>query len=163
MRIRMALILVAGTLVLAACNSKIPDSGRDTVDLNRTSDFAQNSSEFFVASVGDRVLFPVDQSTLNDEARSILDAQAAWMTQNAEFKARIEGHADEQGTREYNLGLGARRASAVQAYLVSRGVADNRLSTITYGKERPIEICSTEACWSQNRRAVTVVNADGTS
>lgn len=163
MRISLALILAASVFALAACNSQLPNSGSDTVDLNRSGNFAQNSPEFFVASVGDRVLFTVDQSTLNDEARSILDAQATWLAQNVEFKALIEGHADEQGTREYNLALGARRASAVQAYLVSRGVADNRLSTITYGKERPIEICSTEACWSQNRRAVTVVNAGGTS
>ena len=154
--------LVAGALALAGCDSRVPDSGRDA-GLNSAGNFKQNSPEFFVASVGDRVLFTVDQSTLGAEAMSILDAQAAWLSQNPEFTALIEGHADEQGTREYNLALGARRASAVQAYLISKGVADNRLSTITYGKERPIEICSTEACWSKNRRAVTVVNASGTS
>ena len=156
-----ALAMVAGALVLSGCNNNIPDSGRNATTLG--SNFKQNSPEFFVASVGDRVLFTVDQSTLSDEARSILDAQAAWLEQNGEFKALIEGHADEQGTREYNLALGARRASAVQAYLVSRGVADNRLSTVTYGKERPIEICSVESCWAKNRRAVTVVSVDGAS
>jgi len=159
----MAMALVAGTLVLSGCDNQIPNSGNSTVDLNKTGSYEQNSPEFFVNSVGDRVHFTVDQSTLNDEARSILDAQASWMAQNAEFTALIEGHADEQGTREYNLALGARRASAVQAYLVSKGVADNRLSTITYGKERPLAICSTEECWSKNRRAVTVVTAGSTS
>jgi len=157
----MAMVLVAGALALSGCNNRIPDSG-NSANLN-SSNFKQNSPEFFVASVGDRVLFTVDQSTLNPEAISILDAQAAWMNQNTEFKALIEGHADEQGTREYNLALGARRASSVQAYLVSKGVADNRLTTITYGKERPIEICSVEACWAKNRRAVTVVSASGNS
>jgi peptidoglycan-associated lipoprotein len=158
MKLNLIGLMVAGTLVLAGCAGGIPDSGASS-DQN----FQQNSSEFFNASVGDRVLFAVDQSTLSIEAQSILNAQAAWMAQNGEFDAIIEGHADEQGTREYNLALGARRASAVQSYLVSKGVAENRLRTVTFGKERPIEICSTEACWSKNRRAVSVVSAGGTS
>lgn len=161
MKSLLSLVLVAAVMALSGCDSRIPDSG-DDANKNATA-FKQDSPEFFVASVGDRVLFTVDQSTLNPEAISILDAQAAWLNQNTEFKALIEGHADEQGTREYNLALGARRASSVQAYLVSKGVADNRLSTITYGKERPLEICSNEACWAKNRRAVTVVTAGGTS
>ncbi|MCL4158778.1 UNVERIFIED_CONTAM: hypothetical protein GTU68_049454, partial [Idotea baltica] len=86
-----------------------------------------------------------------------LNAQANWLTTNADYSAVIEGHADEKGTREYNLALGARRANAVREYLVSRGVAGNRLKTVTYGKERPIEICSEESCYARNRRAVTVL------
>lgn len=117
------------------------------------------SLAYFQQTIGDRVLFAVDQSTLSPEAISILDGQANWLLQSTQYVVTIEGHADEQGTREYNLALGARRASAAQNYLVSRGVADNRVKTVTYGKERPLEICSTEACWSKNRRAVTIVRA----
>ncbi len=157
MKPTLAGLALLAALALAGCGQGIPNSGLNGVDT--AGNFQQDSPEFFVASIGDRVLFTVDQSNLNPEAMSILDAQAAWLMQNVEFSALIEGHADEQGTREYNLALGARRASAVQSYLVSRGVANNRLTTVTYGKERPLEICSTEACWSKNRRAVTVVSA----
>ncbi len=117
------------------------------------------SPAYFNATIGDRVLFEVDQSTLSFSAQSVLDGQADWLLANGEYSALIEGHADEQGTREYNLALGARRASAVQNYLISKGVAPGRLKTISYGKERPIEICSDEACYSQNRRSVTVITA----
>lgn len=160
MNIRFAAIGFLSVLALSACAKKAPNDtfGGPSMD-GVNGNYAQESPEFFTNAVGDRVLFVVDQSTLTIEAMSILDAQAAWLMQNGEFTALIEGHADEQGTREYNLALGARRASAVQAYLTSKGVASNRLSTVTYGKERPIEICSTEACWSKNRRAVTVVSA----
>jgi peptidoglycan-associated lipoprotein len=109
--------------------------------------------------VGDRILFAVDQSTLSPEAQTVLAGQAQWLTSNPEFTALIEGHADEQGTREYNLALGARRAAAVREYLISQGVAESRLRTISYGKERPLQVCSTEACYSQNRRSVTVISA----
>ncbi|MCP5036619.1 MAG: peptidoglycan-associated lipoprotein Pal [Rhodobacteraceae bacterium] len=120
-----------------------------------------SSPVYFQQTVGDRVLFEVDQSTLGADARDLLVKQAAWLMENPDFTAIIEGHADEQGTREYNLALGARRASAVLNYLIDRGVAPNRLRTVSYGKERPIEICSDEACYSQNRRAVTVISAGG--
>jgi peptidoglycan-associated lipoprotein len=86
-----------------------------------------------------------------------LQGQAEWLLANPDYVATIEGHADEQGTREYNLALGARRANAAREYLISRGVAGNRLTTVSFGKERPIEICSTEDCYSKNRRAVTVL------
>ncbi|MXW87097.1 MAG: peptidoglycan-associated lipoprotein Pal [Boseongicola sp. SB0673_bin_14] len=116
------------------------------------------SVAYFSATIGDRVLFAVDQSTLTPTARATLDGQAEWLTVNAEYVALIEGHADEQGTQAYNLALGARRASTVQNYLISQGVDPTRLQTISYGKERPIEICSEEACYMQNRRAVTVLS-----
>lgn len=116
------------------------------------------SPAYFAQAVGDRVLFAVDQSTLSPEGQTVLDGQARWLGTNADYVAVIEGHADEQGTREYNLALGARRANAVREYLISRGVAGNRLKTISYGKERPIEICSEEACYAKNRRAVTVLS-----
>lgn len=118
-----------------------------------------NSPAYFNQTIGDRVLFAVDQSTLTAEGEATLNGQANWLANNPAYSALIEGHADEQGTREYNIALGARRAEAVQTYLISRGVAPNRLRTISYGKERPIEICSTEVCYSQNRRAVTVITA----
>ncbi|NVK12965.1 MAG: peptidoglycan-associated lipoprotein Pal [Rhodobacteraceae bacterium] len=115
------------------------------------------SPAYFQQTVGDRVLFLVDQSTLTPEAQGILQGQARWLTQNADYVVTIEGHADEQGTREYNLALGARRANAAREYLISQGVAGHRLKVVSYGKERPLEICSNEACYSKNRRAVTVL------
>ncbi len=120
-----------------------------------------SSPAYFSQTIGDRVLFAVDQSTLSDSARATLAEQARWLMQNPEYTALIEGHADEQGTREYNLALGARRAASARDFLVSQGVPAGRLRTVTYGKERPIEICSTEACYAKNRRAVTVVAAGG--
>ncbi|KIC36674.1 peptidoglycan-associated lipoprotein Pal [Leisingera sp. ANG-M7] len=115
------------------------------------------SPAYFQQTVGDRVLFLVDQSTLTPEAQGILQGQARWLSQNADYVVTIEGHADEQGTREYNLALGARRANAAREYLISQGVAGHRLKVVSYGKERPLEICSNEACYSKNRRAVTVL------
>ena len=128
----------------------------DTTGLGDPND--PRSIAYFNQTVGDRVLFAVDQSTLSPEARTVLQGQANWLAQNPGYAIIIEGHADEQGTREYNLALGARRAAAVQAFLVSQGVGADRMRTISYGKERPIEVCSTEACYSKNRRAVTVLS-----
>lgn len=116
------------------------------------------SIAYFQQTLGDRVFFLVDQSSLSDEARGILTRQAQWLQQNADYAIIIEGHADEQGTREYNLALGARRASAVQDFLISQGVSPNRMRTVSYGKERPVEICAAEACFAKNRRAVTVLS-----
>ena len=120
-----------------------------------------SSPSYFSQSVGDRVLFAVDQSSLGDSARQTLIGQANWLKANPDYTAIIEGHADEQGTREYNLALGARRAASARDFLVSQGVPPRRLRTVTYGKERPIEVCSTEACYAKNRRAVTVIAAGG--
>ena len=157
--------LLIGTVALAGC-SRGGLNGDDAAGAYGAGGAAgiggagdPSSPAYFNSVVGDRVLFAVDQSTLSPEAQNVLAGQAQWLLSNPEFTALIEGHADEQGTREYNLALGARRASAVREYLVSRGVPDSRLRTISYGKERPIQICSTEACYSQNRRAVTVISA----
>jgi peptidoglycan-associated lipoprotein len=109
--------------------------------------------------ISDRVFFLVDQSTLSPEAMATLDAQIGWLTQNPGMPVLIEGHADERGTREYNLALGARRASAVRNYMVSQGIPDARLSTVTFGRERPVATCPDESCFQQNRRAVTVVTS----
>ena len=161
-----ALLLVA-VLGLAACNN--PDrygaggagangaGGIDSSGLGNAGD--PRSVAYFQQTVGDRVLFPVDQSTLTAEARGVLAQQATWLLTNADYAIIIEGHADEQGTREYNLALGARRASAVQDFLISQGVTASRMRTVSYGKERPLEVCSEEACYAKNRRAVTVLSA----
>ncbi|MFN6924573.1 MULTISPECIES: peptidoglycan-associated lipoprotein Pal [Tabrizicola] len=164
-------LLLVAALALAAC--KNPDrygsggpggaggpggmGGIDTTGLGDPNN--PSSIAYFNQRVGDRVLFAVDQSTLSPEARQILTAQAQWLLTNTGYAAIIEGHADEQGTREYNLALGARRAAAVQNFLISQGVPASRLRTISYGKERPIAVCSDESCYSQNRRAVTVLSA----
>ena len=117
------------------------------------------SVAYFEQNVGDRVLFAVDQYVLTPDHQIILDAQADWLLANPSFEVLIEGHTDEQGTREYNLALGARRAQSVYDYLVLRGVNADRLTTRSWGKERPIEICSFESCYIKNRRSVTVLSA----
>ncbi len=117
----------------------------------------ETSVAYFQQTIGDTVLFAVDQSTLAGGAIAILNAQATWLNANPTATILIEGHADEQGTRDYNVALGSKRANAVSAYLVSQGVADNRISIISFGKERPLAVCSTETCWSKNRRSVTIV------
>ncbi|WP_341211988.1 peptidoglycan-associated lipoprotein Pal [uncultured Limimaricola sp.] len=122
-----------------------------------------NSPEYFAQSIGDRVLFQVDQSTLTPEAMATLSGQAQWLMTNTDYLAVIEGHADEQGTREYNVALGARRANAAREFLISRGVPSSRLRTISYGKERPVATCSDPSCYAQNRRAVTVIAAGALS
>ena len=105
--------------------------------------------------------FAVDQSTLSPEAQTTLTQQANWLNSHPAYTAIIEGHADEQGTREYNLALGDRRANAAKNFLIANGVAGTRLQTVSYGKERPLAVCSDEACYTQNRRAVTVLGAAG--
>lgn len=159
-----AALLVAG-LALAACSdasrygsdSSFDNSGDTAGEFGSVSD--PTSIAHFQEAVGDRVLFLVDQSSLSEQGRLTVLAQANWLLANTAYTAVVEGHADEQGTREYNLALGARRANAVQELMVSHGVAANRIRTLSYGKERPMEICSEESCYAQNRRSVTVLTA----
>jgi len=117
------------------------------------------SAQDFTVNVGDRIFFDTDSSIIRSDAQGILARQAQWLNQYRQYAIVIEGHADERGTREYNLALGARRAAATRDFLIARGVAANRLRTISYGKERPVAVCDDISCWSQNRRAVTVLNA----
>ena len=155
-----AAALLALSLALAGCAGREPltAAGGPGPGAGGGSFAADPASPaYFREAVGDRVLFAVDQSTLDDAARATLAGQARWLAANPAYAVTIEGHADEQGTREYNLALGARRANAVQEYLVSQGVAPGRLRTVSFGKERPIEVCSEEACYARNRRAVTVL------
>jgi peptidoglycan-associated lipoprotein len=119
---------------------------------------APGSQQDFVVNVGDRVFFETDSSELTDQARATLDKQAQWLNNYNRYSFTVEGHADERGTREYNIALGARRAETVRQYLVSRGIAATRMRTISYGKERPVALCNDISCWSQNRRAVTVLD-----
>ena len=162
---------IIALMTTAACTN--PDrfgagSNSNSVDLNAAngaygsdamnSASNPNSPAYFNQTIGDRVLFAVDQSTLSTAAMATLDGQAGWLMSNPDYTAVIEGHADEQGTREYNLALGARRANAVYEYLISKGIPSSRIRTISYGKERPIATCAQAACYEQNRRAVTVIS-----
>ena len=116
------------------------------------------SAQDFVVNVGDRVFFESDSSDLTPTATGTLDRQAQWLSRYPRYSFLIEGHADERGTREYNFSLGARRAQTVRDYLASRGVNSSRMRTVSYGKERPVAVCNDISCWSQNRRAVTVLD-----
>ncbi len=117
------------------------------------------SQQDFTVNVGDRIFFDTDSTSIRADAQATLDRQAQWLAKYPNYGITIEGHADERGTREYNLALGARRAAATRDYLVSRGVPGNRMRTISYGKEKPVAVCDDISCWSQNRRAVTVLGA----
>jgi peptidoglycan-associated lipoprotein len=117
------------------------------------------SQQDFVVNVGDRVFFETDQTDLTPQGRATLDKQAQWLAQYNRYTFTIEGHADERGTREYNIALGAKRSQSVREYLIARGIDASRMRTISYGKERPVAVCDDISCWSQNRRAVTVLNA----
>lgn len=125
------------------------------------SNVKPGTGQDFIVNVGDRVFFLEDQSTLSAQAKSTLDKQAQWLAKYSKYTVTLEGHADERGTRQYNIALGARRASAARDYLVAQGVAASRVKTISYGKERPVAVCNDDSCWSQNRRAVTVLNNVG--
>ena len=148
-------VFLLGALAIAGC-AKQPDQ---TAALGGAA-AVPGSQQDFIVNVGDRVFFESDSSELTLQARETLDKQAQWLNQYSRYAFTIEGHADERGTREYNIALGARRAQTVQAYLVSRGVMAQRMHTISYGKERPVAVCNDISCWSQNRRAVTVLNAN---
>ena len=145
---------IAAALTIAACANKNNDLAN--AGLNSAT---PGSQQDFVVNVGDRVFFETDSSDLTQQARATLDKQAQWLNTYNRYAFTIEGHADERGTREYNIALGARRAQTVREYLVSRGIEAQRMRTISYGKERPVAVCNDISCWSQNRRAVTVLNA----
>jgi peptidoglycan-associated lipoprotein len=115
------------------------------------------SVQEFASTVGDRVFFETDSTELTSTGQATLDKQAAWLNRYPRYTFTIEGHADERGTREYNFALGARRAETTKNYLVARGVPASRMKTISFGKERPVAVCNDISCWSQNRRAVTVL------
>ena len=150
-----AAALVVLVVAVAACSRN--GAGGTGVGNLGPGGGAPGSQQEFLVSVGDRVFFETDSSSLTAEASATLDKQAAWLNKYTNYRILMEGHADERGTREYNIALGARRASVVVNYLVSKGVDARRITQKSFGKERPVAICDDISCWSQNRRAVTVV------
>ena len=143
---------IAAALTIAARANKttdLTDAGVNSA--------APGSQQDFVVNVGDRVFFETDSVELTPTAQATLDKQARWLQQYNRYAFTIEGHADERGTREYNFALGAQRAEATKNYLTARGISPARMHTVSYGKERPVAVCNDISCWSQNRRAVTVL------
>ena len=164
---------VSAALILSACTHKqeavntapppAPPAQTAPAPAPVTSRILPGSAEDFRVNVGDTVHFEFDQYNVQEGDKAILGRQAAWLAKYPAVRVTVEGHADERGTREYNLALGARRANAVKEYLVSQGVSTARVETVSYGKERPICTQSDEACWAQNRRGVTTITAGANS
>lgn len=168
MRFKM-LSIVAVALLATACSSKPEQAAQATTggavvapppaaQPAKPTGPVPGSAEDFIVNVGDRVFFGFDKFDLTPEATATLDRQAGWLKTYKSVTITIEGHADERGTREYNLALGERRANSVKSYLTAQGVDAARVQTISYGKERPQVVGSNEAAWTQNRRGVTVIN-----
>ena len=147
----LATALIAGLALSACANKPASDS------LASAGAATPGSQQDFIVNVGDRVFFETDSTELTTQARSTLDKQAQWLAQYGSYAFTIEGHADERGTREYNIALGARRAQTVRDYLAARGIQPSRMRTVSFGKERPVAVCNDISCWSQNRRAVTLL------
>ena len=165
MKLSRPLLIAVSVLALAACGKKAPKDlppppAGDTSTQTTTpppSGPVKGSQEDFVASVSsDRIFFDTDQYDVDAQDQQTLQSQAAWLQQNPNVRVTIEGHADERGTRDYNIALGERRANAAKNYLASLGIDPGRINTVSYGKERPAALGSDESAWAQNRRAVTV-------
>ena len=153
-------VALVASLAIAGCASK--KTPNNAADLGLGGGAATpGSSQDFTVNVGDRIFFDLDSSSIRADAQQTLARQAQWLNRYSQYAIVIEGHADERGTREYNLALGARRAAATRDYLASRGVSAARMKTISYGKERPVAVCDDISCWSQNRRAVTTLGGAG--
>jgi peptidoglycan-associated lipoprotein len=146
-------------LALAACSKK----NQPNLEGDGAGTAVPGSEKDFAINVGDRIYFVVDTSTLTPEAQETLRRQAAWLRQYPNVTVQVEGHSDERGTREYNISLSTRRATATREFLIAQGVQGNRISSIAYGKERPVALCDAEQCYSQNRRAVTVITGGAVS
>ena len=156
MRILQGLKLAAVLAVALSMGACAKNSLTDGAMANAAT---PGSQQDFVVNVGDRVFFESDQTEVSPQAIATLEKQAQWLQTYNRYAFTIEGHADERGTREYNIALGARRAQSVRTFLTSRGIDPSRMRTISYGKERPVAVCNDISCWSQNRRAVTVLSA----
>ena len=151
--LRNAFLVVLACLVLSACaTKKVATMGQMQGDVYTGTD----SVEYLADGVPDRVFFATNESILTTRARDTLRKQAGWLRENSDVTVVLEGHADERGTREYNLALGERRANAAKDYLMTYGISSNRISVISYGKERPVDSGSNPLAWSKNRRSVTV-------
>jgi peptidoglycan-associated lipoprotein len=153
--------MLAVFLSMAACTKKVaPDLDAGIgggVDGGGGGNIAPGSKAEFETTIGNKVYYLVDQSTLTPEGRDTLSRQAEWLKQYGNVTVQVEGHADERGTREYNISLSARRATTSRNFLISQGIPGSRISSIAYGKERPAELCDEESCWSLNRRSVTQI------
>ncbi len=151
-------LLLAASLALAL---SLGACAKNNADNSLNGAYGANggpgSPQEFASTAGDRVFFETDSTELTPTAQATLDKQAVWLNQYARYTFTIEGHADERGTREYNFALGARRAETTKDYLIAKGVSASRMKTISFGKERPVAVCDDISCWSQNRRAVTVL------
>ncbi len=161
-RVVRLLAAVSLALTLAACAGQNPrpeDVG--LAPYGKGGPATPGSARDFSVNVGDIVYFSTDSTDLSPEAQQTLTGQARWLQKYDRYTITIEGHADERGTREYNIALGARRAQAVRDFLARNGVSAARIRTISYGKERPVAVCNDISCWSQNRRAQTVLNTRG--
>jgi len=159
----LTIAILGAAALLAACSET--DSAVDPSATAGAGNGTQaiDTVEYFNVVVGDRVFFDTDRHELSAEAQYVLSKQAQWFAANPGATAIVEGHADERGTREYNLALGARRANSARAFLISQGIDGNRLRTVSYGKERPVALGSDAQAWSQNRRGVTIVAGAPTS
>jgi len=146
----------AAVALLAACSDDTASKG-GTGGTANTSGIVPGSQEDLVANVGDRVFYDFNQSSLKSDGKATLDRQSAWLAKYAQNNVQIAGNCDERGTEEYNIALGQRRAAASRDYLVAKGVASTRITTISYGKDRPTAVGSNEAAWAQNRNATTSV------
>jgi peptidoglycan-associated lipoprotein len=163
----MKLAAIAFAVVLAGCETKPPPAQPAPmpapVAATPAPSIVPGSAEDLRVNVGDTVHFDYDKYSIMDTDKTTLQRQAAWLGKYPSVRVAVEGHADERGTREYNLALGARRANAVREYLVSLGVSAARVETVSYGKERPMCSESTESCWAQNRRGVTIIASGASS
>ncbi|WP_292532098.1 peptidoglycan-associated lipoprotein Pal [Methylocystis sp.] len=155
-------VALTAALALSACAKNTADEAAGDLAGGRYAGghgvAGPGTQQDFVVNVGDRIFFETDSTDLTSTAQSTLDKQAEWLNRYSRYSFTMEGHADERGTREYNFALGARRAEVAKNYLISRGVAGSRIRTVSYGKERPVAVCDDISCWSQNRRAVTVLS-----
>ncbi len=156
-----AIVALVATLAIAGCASKKAPNNAADLGLGAAGTATPGSAQDFTVNVGDRIFFDTDSSVIRADAQQTLQRQAQWLGKYPNYAITVEGHADERGTREYNIALGARRAAATRDYLSSLGVSAGRMKTISYGKERPVAVCDDISCWSQNRRAVTVLGGAG--
>jgi peptidoglycan-associated lipoprotein len=166
MKLKSLMFVFASLLLVAACSSTPSDSGGAAGAGGSAggagaagTQIAPGSDRDFIVNVGDRVFYDFDRFNVRNDQRATLEKQAAWLKRYPQVQVTIEGHADERGTREYNLALGERRANSAKDFLVANGIAANRIRVISYGKERPVALGHDEASWAQNRRAVTVITS----
>ena len=162
------IFLLCLSLLITACTRSQPNYGLNSAITGAGNGadaeggpITPGSGREFSARIGDTVYFDTDSTTLSPQAQQTLAGQAQWLNQYPQYRIITEGHADERGTREYNIALGAQRAAGAKQFLIARGVDPRRIKTVSYGKERPVAVCADISCWSKNRRVVTVLDTGG--